>query len=276
MQGVRLLLDDGALGIRTVHPRSGDQVEISGLPELKKVFEQLAVMMGLDGRLQQKDGAVRFSGRSADGEQTVLSHQAYLRGMPFELLVTTTRTVTASAGEKGIDLDSLEPAFGQDVRAALRQAGKTPDQQLAAVSETVRVETLAKMDWFPGMFEDLATLYRVTRIIRQDISREVWLQSLHLPGQILTGQVLTWQRLPSPERYVEQLFEQLTGQPSSPRVPQPADQPLSQAGDDHAGVQTVSSAGRAKEALPDISPDVPPDELIADILTELDEWARSG
>lgn len=276
MQGVRLLLDDGALGIRTVHPRSGDQVEISGLPELKKVFEQLAVMMGLDGCLQQKDGAVRFSGRSADGEQTVLSHQAYLRGMPFELLVTTTRTVTASAGEKGIDLDSLEPAFGQDVRAALRQAGKTPDQQLAAVSETVRVETLAKMDWFPGMFEDLATLYRVTRIIRQDISREVWLQSLHQPGQILTGQVLTWQRLPSPERYVEQLFEQLTSQPPSPRVPQLTDQPLSQAGDDHAGVHTVPSADRAKEVLPETLPDVPPDELIADILTELDEWARSG
>lgn len=263
MQGVRLLLDDGALGIRTVHPRSGDQVEISGLPELKKVFEQLAVMMGLDGCLQQKDGAVRFSGRSADGEQTVLSHQAYLRGMPFELLVTTTRTVTASAGEKGIDLDSLEPAFRQDIRAALRQAGKTPDQQLAAVSETVRVETLAKMDWFPGMFEDLATLYRVTRIIRQDISREVWLQSLHLPGQNLTGQIL-----PSPERYVEQLFEQLASQPAA--------QPLSQAGDDHVGVQTVSSADRAKEALPETLPDVPPDELIADILTELDEWARSG
>ena len=82
--------------------------------------------------------------------------------------------------------------------------------------------------------------------------------------------------LNSPERYVEQLFEQLTSQPPSPRVPQPADQPLSQAGDDHAGAQTVPSAGRAKEVLPDISPDVPPDELIADILTELDEWARSG
>ena len=74
--------------------------------------------------------------------------------------------------------------------------------------------------------------------------------------------------LNSPERYVEQLFEQLTSQL--------ADQPLSQAGDDHIGVHTVPSADRAKEVLPDISPDVPPDELIADILTELDEWARSG
>ena len=74
--------------------------------------------------------------------------------------------------------------------------------------------------------------------------------------------------LNSPERYVEQLFEQLTSQL--------ADQPLSQAGDDHVGAQTVPSAGRAKEVLPDISPDVPPDELIAGILTELDEWARSG
>ena len=74
--------------------------------------------------------------------------------------------------------------------------------------------------------------------------------------------------LNSPERYVEQLFEQLTSQL--------ADQPLSQAGDDHVGVHTVPSADRAKEVLPDISPDVPPDELIADILTELDEWARSG
>lgn len=74
--------------------------------------------------------------------------------------------------------------------------------------------------------------------------------------------------LNSPERYVEQLFEQ----PAS----QLADQPLSQAGDDHVGVHTVPSADRAKEVLPDISPDVPPDELIADILTELDEWARSG
>lgn len=74
--------------------------------------------------------------------------------------------------------------------------------------------------------------------------------------------------LNSPERYVEQLFEQLASQL--------ADQPLSQAGDDHAGVHTVPSAGRAKEVLPDISPNVPPDELIADILTELDEWARSG
>ena len=70
--------------------------------------------------------------------------------------------------------------------------------------------------------------------------------------------------LNSPERYVEQLFEQLTSQL--------ADQPLSQAGDDHVGVHTVPSADRAKEVLPD----VPPDELIADILTELDEWARSG
>ena len=74
--------------------------------------------------------------------------------------------------------------------------------------------------------------------------------------------------LNSPERYVEQLFEQLASQL--------ADQPLSQAGDDHVGVHTVPSADRAKEVLPDISPDVPSDELIADILTELDEWARSG
>lgn len=74
--------------------------------------------------------------------------------------------------------------------------------------------------------------------------------------------------LNSPERYVEQLFEQLTSQP--------AVQPLSQAGDDHVGVHTVPSADRAKEVLPETLPDVPPDELIADILTELDEWARSG
>ena len=82
--------------------------------------------------------------------------------------------------------------------------------------------------------------------------------------------------LNSPERYVEQLFEQLTSQPPSLQVPQLADQPLSQAGDDHVGVQTVPSADRAKEVLPETLPDVPPDELIADILTELDEWARSG
>ena len=55
-----------------------------------------------------------------------------------------------------------------------------------------------------------------------------------------------------------------------------ADQPLSQAGDDHVGVHTVPSADQAKEVLPETLPDVPSDELIADILTELDEWARSG
>ena len=176
-KGLLVSLEKGELGVETAHPRAGDTIEIAGLPQLKKVFEQLADKMALSGKISEQDGMVYFCGRAKNGEETEFSHNVCQPGMPFELTVTTSRTVSVKASNgKEVVLSTLEPAFRQDILRALERAGKNLNEKLTAVSEKVTVRTLARLEWFPGMFEDSGTLYRVTRLIRKDIGWEVWFE----------------------------------------------------------------------------------------------------
>lgn len=173
-KGLLVSLEKGELGVETAHPRAGDTIEVAGLPQLKKVFEQLADKMALSGKISEQDGMVYFCGRAKNGEETEFSHNVCQPGMPFELTVTTSRTVSVNASNgKEVVLSTLEPAFRQDTLRALERAGKNPNEKLTSVSEKVTVRTLARLEWFPGMFEDSGTLYRVTRLIRKDIGWEV-------------------------------------------------------------------------------------------------------
>lgn len=176
-KGLLVSLEKGELGVETAHLKTGDTIEIDGLPELKKVFAQLAEKMVLKGRISEQNGMLHFWGRSKNGEETEFSHNAYQPGMPFELMMTTSKTVSAGIRYgKEVVLSTLEPAFRQDILRALERAGKKPDEKLTAISEKVTVRTLARLEWFPGMFEDSGTLYRVTRLIRKDIGWEVWFE----------------------------------------------------------------------------------------------------
>ena len=208
-EGLQIALENGALNVETVHPKAGEVFKSNQLAEINWFFTMLANKMGLKGkssvtRLEESppellvDGEMVempnsivlppqqlfvYRGKSRNGEETEFSHNKFLPGMPFELTVVTTKTVTAKAkGGRELTLETLSKPFGEDVRAAMDTAGIDNLNGVTAVSETVRVLTLARVEWFPGIFEGSGTTYQITRIIRSETTRVITFAGL--TGQI--------------------------------------------------------------------------------------------
>ena len=209
-EGLQIALERGALEIETVHPKPGEVINSNQLPGINWFFTLLAGRMGLKGKSSvtelkssppelffdgDSETAIPesivlppqqifvFRGKSQNGEETEFSHNKFLPGMPFELTVVTTKTVTAKAKDgRELTPETLSKPFGKDVCAAMDTAGIDNLNRVTAVSETVRVLTLARVEWFPGMFEGSGTTYQITRIIRSETTRVITFAGL-------TGQV---------------------------------------------------------------------------------------
>lgn len=200
-EGLQIVLENGALEVETVHPKAGEVIKSNQLPGINWFFTQLAGRMGVKGKASVTelkasplelffDGDPEtdipesivlppqqifvFCGKSKNGEETEFSHNNFLPGMPFELTVVTIKTVTARVknGRKLVP-ETLQKPFGEDVRAAMRTAGIGDLDRVTAVSEMVRVLTLARVEWFPGIFEGSGTTYQISRIIRTETTRVV-------------------------------------------------------------------------------------------------------
>ena len=209
-EGLQIALENGALNIETVHPKAGEVFKSNQLAEINWFFTMLANKMGLKGkssvtRLEESPPELLvgsemvempnsivlppqqlfvYRGKSRNGEETEFSHNKFLPGMPFELTVVTTKTVTAKAkGGRELTLENLSKPFGEDIRAAMDTAGIDNLSGVTAVSETVRVLTLARVEWFPGIFEGSGTTYQISRIIRSETTRVITFTGL-------TGQVI--------------------------------------------------------------------------------------
>ncbi len=214
-EGLQIALENGALNVETVHPKAGEVFKSNQLAEINWFFTMLANKMGLKGkssvtRLEESppellvDGEMVempnsivlppqqlfvYRGKSRNGEETEFSHNKFLPGMPFELTVVTTKTVTAKAkGGRELTLENLSKPFGEDIRAAMGTAGIDNLSGVTAVSETVRVLTLARVEWFPGIFEGSGTTYQISRIIRSETTRVITFAGL-------TGQVTEKQEI---------------------------------------------------------------------------------
>lgn len=208
-EGLQIALKNGALNVETVHPKAGEVFKSNQLAEINWFFTMLANKMGLKGkssvtRLEESppellvDGEMVempnsivlppqqlfvYRGKSRNGEETEFSHNKFLPGMPFELTVVTTKTVSAKAkGGRELTLETLSKPFGKDVRAAMDTARIDNLNGVTAVSETVRVLTLARVEWFPGIFEGSGTTYQISRIIRSETTRVITFAGL--TGQI--------------------------------------------------------------------------------------------
>ena len=208
-EGLQIALENGALNVETVHPKAGEVFKSNQLAEINWFFTMLANKMGLKGkssvtRLEESppelliDGEMVempnsivlppqqlfvYRGKSRNGEETEFSHNKFLPGMPFELTVVTTKTVTSKVkGGRELTLENLSKPFGEDVRAAMDTAGIDNLSGVTAVSETVRVLTLARVEWFPGIFEGSGTTYQISRIIRSETTRVITFAGL--TGQI--------------------------------------------------------------------------------------------
>lgn len=208
-ESLQITLENGALNVETVHPKAGEVFKSNQLAEINWFFTMLANKMGLKGkssvtRLEESppellvDGEMVempnsivlppqqlfvYRGKSRNGEETEFSHNKFLPGMPFELTVVTTKTVTAKAkGGRELTPETLSKPFGKDVRAAMDTAGIDNLSGVTAVSETVRVLTLARVEWFPGIFEGSGTTYQISRIIRSETTRVITFAGL--TGQI--------------------------------------------------------------------------------------------
>ena len=208
-EGLQIALENGALNVETIHPKAGEVFKSNQLAEINWFFTMLANKMGLKGkssvtRLEESppellvDGEMVempnsivlppqqlfvYRGKSRNGEETEFSHNKFLPGMPFELTVVTTKTVTAKAKDgRELTPETLSKPFGKDVCAAMDTAGIDNLNGVTAVSETVRVLTLARVEWFPGIFEGSGTTYQISRIIRSETTRVITFAGL--TGQI--------------------------------------------------------------------------------------------
>ena len=222
-EDLQIALENGTLNVETVHPKAGEVFKSNQLAEINWFFTMLANKMGLNGkssvtRLEESppellvDGEMVempnsivlppqqlfvYRGKSKNGEETEFSHNKFLPGMPFELTVVTTKTVTAKAkGGRGLTPEMLSKPFGEDVRAAMDTAGIDNLNGVTAVSERVRVLTLARVEWFPGIFEGSGTTYQISRIIRSETTRVVTFAGLDAEHVLPIKPVVTKQSLP--------------------------------------------------------------------------------
>ena len=183
-EGLQIALENGALNVETIHPKAGEVFKSNQLAEINWFFTMLANKMGLKGkssvtRLEESppelliDGEMVempnsivlppqqlfvYRGKSRNGEETEFSHNKFLPGMPFELTVVTTKTVTSKVkGGRELTLENLSKPFGEDVRAAMDTAGIDNLNGVTAVKVYELHDTFFNRQTAPNGFTDWKT-----------------------------------------------------------------------------------------------------------------------